>query len=450
LDLSEQVDLVIGDVNYALDPSVAVRRHFGDQPEDWIVVVDEVHQLAERARGWYSPKIEAEVAWRAVQLFDDDPDRFGPFASLARRIAHEIEDAAASATGSGRGDDIVCELPDDLLAWAAETIDQVGLDYALRRLEAPLPAEVSTDPFQELCRSVLRFRAAIVEAGDETVAVARVTPGAESIGLLCLDPSPHVGPRRARLGGFAGCSATIQPAAFHRDLLGLPPKSLDVVQVPSPFPPEHRAIMVAPRISTLYRDRAAHAERTAQLLQQAAEAVPGNVAIYFPSFAMLDDIAGRWTFSGRELLMQRPGMSDSERADWLARLAEDGPPIILAAALGGVFAEGIDLPPGALSAVFVAGPALPPVGLERDLLRQCYDDRYGEGYRYASLIPGLTRVVQAAGRLIRRPEDRGIILLVGRRFRWRDIAALLPSDWAIEVPEDPIAAIAEWDGWTRS
>ncbi len=441
LDLSEQVDVVIGDVNYAFDPGAFLRRHFADAAAEWVVVVDEVHQLVDRARGWASPRVEAAVAWRAVEVLSADLDRFAPYAELARRVAQAVEDAAADAGFAAPGDEVRCPWPADLLADEAEIVDAIGLEHALRRAERPLPGDPGDDPFQALCRQVLRFRAALDDAGDETVALATTTPGAEAVRLLCLDPSGLLGPRIARLGGFAGCSATLSPPDFYRDLLGLPADRLDVVRVPSPFPPEHRAILVAPRVSTLYRDRAAHAPRTAELLARCARAVDGNVAVYFPSFAMLRDIVGRWDIPDREVLVQRPDMTDAERAAWLDRLGRGGPPVVLAAVLGGVFAEGIDLPPGALSAVFVTGPGLPPVGLERDLLRAHYEDRYGQGFRYASLIPGVTRVVQAAGRLIRREQDRGVILLVGQRFRWREVRALLPPDWSPRIPDDPVQAI---------
>ena len=134
-------------------------------------------------------------------------------------------------------------------------------------------------------------------------------------------------------------------------------------------------------------------------------------------------------------------MTDARRREVLERLSQPGPPCVLAAAMGGVFAEGIDLPPGALSAVFVVGPALPPVGLERDLLSAHYESRYGQGFRYASLVPGMTRVVQAAGRLIRRPEDRGVVVLLDRRFRWREYLELLPDGWEVDVVDDPTAEI---------
>lgn len=444
LDLTEQVDVVIGDVNYAFDPSVHIRRHFGDNAGDWVVVVDEVHQLVDRARGWGSPRVEAALAWKAVEVMTEDFELFEPYVELARQVAQAIEDWVADASDPWeRRDEVRCPWPDALLAEQAATIDEIGLEYALRRAERPLPADRPDDPFQDLCRQVLRFRSVVEDAGEETVAIAMTRPGDEAIGLLCLDPSALLEPRIAKLGGFVGCSATISPPEFYRDLLGLP-KDLDVLRVPSPFPKENRQILVAPRVSTLYRDRQAHAPRTAELLARCARAVDGNVAIYFPSFAMLEDIAGRWQIPDRELLMQRPGMDDAERSAWLERLAAEGRPVVLAAVLGGIFAEGIDLPPGALSAVFVAGPGLPPVGLERDLLREYYEQRYGQGFQYASLIPGLTRVVQAAGRLIRRSEDRGVIVLVGQRFRWRDVRALLPTDWEPETPADPVEALRAW------
>lgn len=442
LDLSEQVDLVIGDVNYAFDPATHLRRHFTDDAGDWLVVVDEVHQLVDRARGWGSPKVEAALAWRAVEVLSDDLARFGPYAEIARSVAQAVEDAVAEAMDPGdRSDEVRCPWPRELLVREAATVDQIGLEYALRRAETPLPPDVADDPFVALCRQVLRFRAAVDDAGDETTAIAHTRPGAEAVALLCLDPSRLLAPRIERLGGFVGCSATITPPEFYQDLLGLPADRLDVVRVPSPFPPEHRRVVVAPRVSTRFRDREAHAPRTAELLSRLAGAVPGNVAIYFPSFAMLDDLAPRWSMPGREVLLQRPGMEDDLRAAWLARLAAPGPPVTLAAVMGGVFAEGIDLPPGALSAVFVLGPGLPPVGLERDLLREYFEQKFGQGFRYASLIPGLTRVVQAAGRLIRRPEDRGVIVLIDERFRWREVRSLLPRDWVVEIPDDPRSAL---------
>jgi len=447
LDLTEEVDVVIGDYNYVLDPSVHLRRHFADFAPGWIVVADEVHQLSERAREWWSPRVDAALAREAAARLWAAGPAFQAFTGLAQRIEAAVLEGVRGA-GEPATDGLAAA-PFDPERWTAlaEELDAVAFDYALSKADAPPAWTTEDDPWLRLVRQVLRMAFAVGEAGEETVSVANPTPGAERVQLLCLDPSPHLGPRLARLGGFVGLSATLSPPEFHRDLLGLPADGVDVVSVPSPFPRENRRILVAPRVSTAWRDREAHAGPIATLVQQCIEAVPGNVAVYCSSFAVLDDLASRWQLPDHEILLQRAGMDDALRAEALARLATAGPGgrrKVLAAVLGGVFAEGIDLPAGALSAIVVVGPALPPIGLERDLLHDWYERRYGRGFLYGSLVPGLTRVVQAAGRLVRRSEDRGVIVLVDRRFRWREVGALLPAEWDVEVTAHPAEAVREF------
>lgn len=440
-DLTHAVDVIVGDTNYVFDPSSRLREFFEGDPDKWVVVCDEVHQLVERARGYRSPRVDARLAQKAADYLEK-LDGFSTFAFLARQIEDTIVEAREQVVGPTRGRKGVADL--DLHIWddLADRIEEVALDYAL--LKADRRVEELEDPWLDLARSVLRFQGVLAEADEETVAIVHSEPGREAVSLCCLDPSAWLGPQIRRLGGFAGCSATLQPTRFYRDLLGLDPDSLVTMDVPSPFPPERQAIMLAPRISTAYKDRIAHAPATAQLIADCVEAVPGNVAVYFPSFAMLEDISRRWGLSGRDVLIQPRSLSEEQRASWLERLADSPRPVVLATVLGGIFAEGVDLPPGALSAVIVCGPAFPPVGLERDLLRGFYEERYDAGFLYASLVPGLTRVVQAAGRLIRRPDDRGVVLLVGRRFRWRDVLELTPEWWEPDTPAHPAEAIAEF------
>jgi DNA excision repair protein ERCC-2 len=438
LDLSSHVDVVVGDYNYVFDPTAQLRRHFGDAPsEAWVVVFDEAHHLVDRARGWLSPHLEARQAQEAADQLALGGEALQPFVRLARQVEGYLRDEVHQAPLPER-DDLSRAYPDvERLRALADRIDALGIDYALQVADHPHVPEGDDDAWLTLARATLRMSQRLDDSGDETVPLLRQTPGDEALQLLCLDPSGWLGPRIARLGGWVGLSATLSPTAFYVDLLGLGAQT-DAYRVASPFDAARRPVFVAPRVSTMWRDRRAHAQRTAELLQAGIEAVPGNVAVYFPSFDMLDDLVGRLTLA-RPVLRQERGLDDEARQALLDGLSQ-GDPVVLAAVLGGVFAEGIDLPPGALDAVMVVGPALPPVGLERDLLRACYEARYGEGFAYASLVPGLTKVVQAAGRLIRRPDDRGVVWLVGRRFRWTDVAALLPDDWAVEIPDDPVAA----------
>ncbi len=441
MEVSSHVDVVVADYNYAFDPDVRSRRLFADGDlSDWIVVTDEVHQLVDRARSYGSPRISAALARQAAAMLAPGGAAYAAFAAIAREVDYRVTEAAEKASGPWRDDEAVCELDRRVWTDLSDRIDELGLDYALLKAEAPLVQPGERDPWIDLARSVLRFVRVLGAIGDETKELVCARTGEESVGLLCLDPSPWLRPFLAELGGFVGASATLTPVRFYKDLLGLP-DTWDFLDVPGFFAPENLDVLVAPRVSTAFKDRRAHADRTAELMARCIRATPGNVAAYFPSFAMLRDIAGRWRFDDRELLLQEPGMGEEDRRKWLLRLSDAERPVVLAAALGGIFAEGIDLPEGALRAVLVCGPALPPVGLERDLLRAYYDDRYEEGFLYASLVPGMTRVVQAAGRLLRRPEDRGVVVLIGRRFRWRDYADLLPETWQARVSDEPWSEI---------
>lgn len=437
-DVARNADLVIGDYNYAFDPDLGGQSLFGEPLERWVIVVDEAHQLVERARAYGSPIVDGALARAAADGLQFIPG-YEAFARLAREIEEEVQRALDHPrTPFQRGE---AEIHLDARPWRrlADAIDDLAADYALLELKRPaFPG--GQDPWKEVARGVLRFRDGIERAGPETVSLGR-RGKQPRVRLLCLDPSAFTGPRFRRLGGAILCSATLSPRPFYADLLGLG-ESIAPLQVASPFPPEHRAVLLAPRVSTRFRDREAHAPRTAELIGSIIAAVPGNVALYTPSFAMLDDLVARIDFGEREVLHQRRGLDDLERQRILDALRGAERPMVLAAALGGVFAEGVDLPGGALQAAIIVGPALPPIGLERDLLRAYYEERYGAGYAYASLIPGMTRVIQAAGRVVRGPEDRGVVVLVGQRYRWRDHAELLPGDWDIQVPDDPAAATA--------
>lgn len=439
-DAADRADVVIGDINYALAPQTRLERYFGEEAGSWVLCVDEAHHLVERARTWRSPRIALGPARHAAgeqhgPLFSRDP-----FAELAAEVAGEIEDTLAEAGPMGKDGLGPTHLARRRWRDLAARFDELALDYVLRLVDTGRPGQVD-DPWVSTARGVQRIAGALEVQDDALVHVAQLRRDQEQVGLLCLDPSSFLGPRLEALGGFVALSATLSPPAFYRDLWGLTMGGLDVVRLPSPFPPENRAVVVAPRVSTRFADRERDAGPTARLVSEVIAATPGNVAVYFPSFAMLREQVERWQVD-RELLVQEPAMAEDQRRRWLERLRGGGEPVVLAAVLGGLFAEGVDLPHGALSTVVICGPALPPIGFERDLLRAHYEQRFGDGFAYASLIPGMTRVIQAAGRVVRTPEDRGVVVLVGRRFRWRSHAELFPPDWDVTVAERPEEEVA--------
>ena len=238
-------------------------------------------------------------------------------------------------------------------------------------------------------------------------------------------------------------SATLAPVDFYRATMGLEPERCEHAQYPSPFPPEHRRVVVVPDVSTEYRHRARDRVAIAAHVSAAVEAVPGNTAVFFSSFALRDAVLEDLDLGDRPVLIQGRRMDEASRAEVIDTLSR-GEGHVLLGVLGGIFAEGIDLPGAGLLAVVVVGPALPHVGLERKMMAGWFEDQYGSGFCYAYQVPGMARVVQAAGRVIRSQEDRGAIVLIGRRFLQRGYQAFFPEDWQPQrstVPSDALAGL---------
>lgn len=448
LDLSDHADVVVGDYNYVFHPQVTLRRHFGDRPQDWIVLVDEAHNLPERARSYWSPALAASDADDAAQVLEhEEPELLSAFIRLARDVEQAILDVRYQVEPGGwtaRGEALV-DLSPRLWKNLADRVGELSVDYALYRRERPAPDK--NDPYLDLSRAVLHFSQVLSEwqqhgAGREIASlfVHKPTP---SVKLACLDPSPWMARRFAALGGAVLMSATLSPPRFYRDLLGLADDKTEEQAHPSPFPPENLGVFIAPRVSTSFRDRSAHAERTAALITRIAQATPGNTAVFYSSFGLLRGIEPHVDTPQREVLVQAPRMDDLARQALVDRLRGFGAPRVLHAVLGGIFSEGIDLPGGILKTAILVGPGLPGIGLERDLMRSWYQERYGDGFGYAFLVPGLSKVVQAAGRVVRGPDDVGCVVLVGRRFGWRDYQAFFPAWWTptrSDTPGDDVAA----------
>ena len=229
-------------------------------------------------------------------------------------------------------------------------------------------------------------------------------------------------------------SATLHPSEFYRDLFGLEPERSVDMKYNSTFPPEHRAAYILPQVSTAYRHRERDREATAKLISESVKSIPGNTAVFFPSFVFLKTMLPLLSLDDRNVLIQNRVMDESQRQALLDSMRNENRQVLLGV-LGGIFSEGIDLPGEALSCVIVVGPSLP----QANLAQSWYEERYGQGFRYAWLVPGMSRVAQAAGRVIRGPEDCGAVILIGRRFLGQEYLNFLPTDWSVR-PADNIAA----------
>ena len=225
-------------------------------------------------------------------------------------------------------------------------------------------------------------------------------------------------------------SATLAPAEFYRQMLGFETERTDTLILPSPFPAENRRVLVVPTVSTAFRHRGANYDRVAEIITTVARAHAGNYMALFPSYDFLRATARHLDLPS---LAQEPGMTAAQRQAVLDALQTNSPPKLVLAVQGGAFAEGVDYPGETLSGVIVISPALPQMSFERELMRQYYQTRTGKGFEFAYLYPGMNRVIQSVGRLIRSETDTGVAVLVCQRFIQNQYTALFPADWGADL-----------------
>lgn len=447
LELVSQSAAAVCDYNYVFDPGIAVWGGPGGLDlADVILVIDEAHNLVDRARGYYSPLLSRRALRSAIELLQ-------PFQAAAARdlveVLESLDDTISRWVSAelGQSNGVVpTALDAETLGAVRISLDALMVPYFNFKRNHDL--WLAEDPVLAVVLALARLGDLVSDGGEELVHLVQRLPqdeGGEAVRIQCLDASRFTGAVLARTRGVVAMSATLQPFDFYRDLLGFDPDRTDELVVASPFPAANRLVVAVDSVDTSFRQRGTTYQPVADLIAGMAPAGRNALAL-FPSYAYLREVAQRLHAPGHSVAVQRENDSDRAREEILRRLRSNGEPVLLLAVLGGVFAEGVDYPGEMLSQVVVVSPALPQVGPERELLKQFFEQRYERGFEYAYLVPGMTRVVQAAGRLIRSEHDRGAIVLICKRFLRQPYLGLLPEEWSggdgrlLQTP-DPVAAV---------
>ncbi len=442
LELSGRSQVVVCDYNYAFDPYVALSEFGKDNDlQDTVLVVDEIHNLVDRGRGYYSPSLSTTKALAAAEFLVATSHRSPQRAAkacheLAAWIADTVDRVLADLGGAAGGggpsperEAAETDFPEDDLWDLRPDFDDAFVDYVeYQRETSTYRAE---DPFVDLYFDFLRFLDGLVLARSDAFSQYVKRRGERrAVNILCKDPSRFIGGVINRTHSTIGLSATLSPTEFYRDLLGFDRERTVAKTIASPFPHENRCVVIDDSVSTLWRERESNYQPIAENLSRLAAAVPGNCLALFPSYAFIDRVAPGLKPTGKRVLVQGRDDSDQTRQEVLELLRTPiaGDNLLLAVA-GGVFAEGVDYPGEILKAVAIVGPCLPAVTLERELLKIYYQERFERGFEYAFVVPGMTRVVQAAGRLIRSSDDTGVIALLDQRFLKTPYRDHLPEDW---------------------
>jgi DNA excision repair protein ERCC-2 len=448
LDLAGRCQVTVCDYNYAFDPYVSLPDFGPDRDlSDAVLVIDEVHNLVDRGRGYYSPALSAAAARRAAEAAarGDAPIHLR-IEKLCRLLAKTIEEAVDDALFEGPTGERAVEvpLPEDDFWRLRPALDAAFVDYLEHQRETR--SFRPDDPIVGLYFEVLRFLNGLAASDAAFSHYVERRRDDRLVKVLCKDPSRFLGEVINRAHAVVGLSATISPPEFYTGLLGFAAGRTAFIEIRNPFPVENRRVVIDAAVETSWKQRPANYDKIAERLGAFAESVPGNCLALFPSYQFLSEIAGRLRLRSKRVLVQRQADSDREREVILQTLrsAVFGD-VLLVAVAGGVFAEGVDYPGEVLKAVAVVGPCLPGLSLEQQLLKDYYEQRFSRGFEYAFVVPGMTRVVQAAGRLIRSPSDTGVIALFDRRFLHTPYRDHLPADW---LPgEDGISALVGDPAW---
>jgi DNA excision repair protein ERCC-2 len=433
LELARCADAIVADYNYVFDPGAALGHLDREGLGAAILLVDEAHNLADRARGIFSPEL-LEAAFRDVagRLLLQPGELFG---ELTR-----IMEGAATVLRESAPEEAIAEVepPAAALRELWKQWEPAFIGYLSWKRGTKLA--LAEDPIVDLHFAWQRFMAILNLFGPGFACVAGKRPDGVRLALICLDPARAIAPIFRAAASSILFSATLSPVEVTRRTLGLEKERTAALALPPPFPRENRKVMILPQVRTTFAARVKNFGTIAGLIAEMSDAQGGNVLVLFPSYEFLEQVAGRMPGTGAALVVQRPNQAEREREaifKTLASAPRDG--VLLFAVLGGMYAEGVDYPGELLTGVYVVSPALPRVSFERELLRRYFEETEQAGFEYAYLQPGMTRVIQAAGRLIRNETDRGVIALLCQRFLQEPYVSRLPRDWYDESPLELIA-----------
>ena len=420
LDLAVWVDTLICDYNYVFDPNVSLKRFFADGVrEDYLFLIDEAHNLVERGREMYSASLEKEA-----------------FLQMKKLLRGKREGLTKALDGCNR---YLLTLKRECES-GFQILPQVGgFELQLQRLsteldkylEQPVPEEIR-EQVMEFYFSVWNFLGICDRLDDNYVIYTEFSEeGHFWLHLYCVRPAENL--RQCLDCGMAAIffSATLLPVNYYKDLLT---GNLEdyAVYAKSPFDPANRLLLVGTDVSSRYSRRGAvEYKRMARYIYETVTVKTGNYLVFAPSYQVMEQVADRCVaYEDMECIRQESGMEEEEREAFLKKFEKErNHSLVGFCVMGGIFSEGIDLTEDRLIGALIIGTGLPQVCREREIVKEYFDKKGMDGFAYAYQYPGMNKVLQAAGRVIRTEADRGMILLMDDRFATISYQRLFPREW---------------------
>ena len=437
LDMSLFSDGIICDYNYVFDPHVYLKRFFGEGSQTqgaggpYLFLIDEAHNLVERGREMYSAALVKEDVLLAARLVKSRSPRLARLLNACNKTLLEMKRQCENYA-------------------ALENVD--FLIYQVRETYGVMEEFMEENPEFEDRELVLDFyfqvrdflnTADYMDEGYEIYSQLK-EDGTFAVNLFCIDPSGRL--RTCMDQGISTIlfSATLLPMPYYKELLSGEPDGY-AIYAQSPFPRENRLLLVGRDVSSRYSRRNSREYRkAASYIQKVVGARAGNYMIFCPSYQYMDQIAqillAETDPEQTHILVQESHMDEAAREAFLEEFYQTQPEgqkkrsLAALCVMGGIFGEGIDLKEESLIGVVIIGTGIPQVCPRQDILRRYFDERGKPGFSYAYQYPGMNKVMQAAGRVIRTVKDEGVIVLLDDRFLWPDYLALFPREWSDYCP----------------
>lgn len=421
LDVASWVDDIICDYNYVFDPNVYLKRFFAEGIRgDYIFLIDEAHNLVERSREMYSATLRKEDLLAVRKIMKRYQPKLDKDFNKCNRILLDYKRECENY-----------KVYQDIGSFIFTLMNLAsGLDEFLQRsTEFPERKEVSE--FYFAVRNFLNM----YERVDEHYVIygEHTSEGGFLLKLYCVDPSLNLQECIDKGNAAIFFSATFLPIRYYKSLLSTKQDNY-AVYAETAFTEDQSLLLLGRDVSSRYtRRNQDEYRRIAEYIRKIGQAQKGNYMIFFPSYKMMQEVYE--VFEGincweMETCMQVSGMKEEEREAFLGQfVAEHERSFLAFCVMGGIFGEGIDLKNEQLIGAVVVGTGLPQISNEREILMHYYDERSGEGFDYAYRYPGMNKVLQAAGRVIRTVDDSGVILLLDDRFTRREYESLFPKEW---------------------
>ena len=412
LQMLPWVDIAICDFNYVFDPLVQL-GHFRAADRRKLLLIDELHNLVDRARGMYSASLsrrQLRAALEAGNSREIETALGAILRALDRELRSQAEDEA-----------VAVDAPEALLRACRRFGEKLGFDlFANKRIASET---------LDLAREIFRFQCIGQLFDRHHRSLGHKPVRARALKLLCLNAHEYLRDCYPLFDSVCGFSATLSPPDYFRRALGLGEDCRNLSLDPA-FPAERLGVFIGSHIDTRYREREQSIDRICASIAATCQARPGNYLVFFPAYTFMQQVHERFCtrYPHFETRLQQRDFDDAAQREFLDAFFDASGQLGFAI-MGGRFAEGIDYRGEALIGAIIVGVGLPQANLEQKLIQQDFDAEGLNGFDYAFRFPGLLRVVQSAGRVIRDERDRGVVVLLERRFREPGYARLLPRHW---------------------